>query len=147
MARRYHQTTKLSTYQWNKKYEDYKFNFYKNLGLTKDPEAELLTKKEFKQEYKDQMNIKADRRARMIAEQQFYQISRPTARKIKATLEEAGAEGYSSTEIRTMQTNEIADLYKEYGVDLDQTYWQLRNQGKSPAEAKKYISVNYFNSI
>lgn len=152
--RRYHKTSSLSSYQWQKKYNEYKHAFEFNKKRTGDFDPHMITKTEFKRVYKDQIGIKADRRAREIANQQFFNISQKLATDTRRRLEEEGG-SFSTTEIRAMTTKEIADTYKEYGLDLNEVYHQMKaefqSKGLSDQEAisaaKHYISVNYYNSL
>lgn len=155
MSRAYHKTSKLSSYQWEKKYKEYKRAFANNKVRTGDPEPIALTKTMFKQQYKDQIYIKADRRAREIANQQFFNISQSLATYTRRRLEDEGIEGFTTTEVRTMTTADIADTYKAYGMDLKDIYHEKKaefiNKGMTDKEAvkaaKHYVSVNWFNSL
>lgn len=146
--RRYHKTSSLSSYQWNKKYNEYKHAFEFNKKRTDDIEAQMITKTEFKRVYRDQIGIKADRRAREIANQQFFNISQKLASATRKKFQEIDSDlNISTTELRTMTTAEIASMYGDMGYNLDQIYWEQRNSGKSPEEARHYVSMNYFGSL
>lgn len=130
---------------WDKNYNNYLYDFYKNQQRTGNYDIIPLRKTDYKRYWND-INWKVRTKAKTIADSQFYQTDYSTAKRAKQRYEEETGEKIGITELRQLSTAEIADQFKAEGVDLGVMYHEQVNAGLTPAQAKRYISQNYFGS-